>query len=395
MADFIITSIRQWNAPIAFDGRNLALELAKQNRVLFVNPPADIASRIRSLWKKGQPAQSAEKRPSVINPIQENLWTLDCPFTLFSVGQLPRPLFDLFNRLNGRRYGKYIRRQAAALGFKDYINLIDEDLFRSLYLKEYLKPALSIYYRCDYLIGFRYWRKNGPHCEEALARKADIVLGNSAYFTAQLSLFNPNSFTMHTGVNLDLFDASRHWEKPTDMQAIPSPVIGYLGALVESRLDSNLIYNLARRLPSHSFVLVGPEDEHFRSHPLHGLSNVFFLGRKEVEEVPQYIRYFDVCINPQTLNEITEGNYPLKINEYLVMGKPVVATTTQAMRDAFAGYTHLAGNEIEWLLCLQKALAEKDDPALREKRIAFANTHTWAHSVETMNNAIKAVTNPD
>jgi hypothetical protein len=31
------------------------------------------------------------------------------------------------------------------------------------------------------------------------------------------------------------------------------------------------------------------------------------------------------------LNETTKGNYPRKIDEYLAMGKPVVATKTIAM----------------------------------------------------------------
>ena len=81
--------------------------------------------------------------------------------------------------------------------------------------------------------------------------------------------------------------------------------------------DSSLLYETASQLPQYSFVFVGPEDRHFEQHPLHRLKNVYFTGRKEVEQLPQYIRYFDVCINPQVLNPITDGNYPLKIDEYL------------------------------------------------------------------------------
>ena len=52
----------------------------------------------------------------------------------------------------------------------------------------------------------------------------------------------------------------------------------------------------------------------------------------------------DVCINPQKVNPITDGNYPLKIDEYLAMGKPVVATRTHTMEDVFASHTHLASS---------------------------------------------------
>jgi glycosyltransferase involved in cell wall biosynthesis len=55
-----------------------------------------------------------------------------------------------------------------------------------------------------------------------------------------------------------------------------------------------------------------------------------FLGAQDVNRLPEYIKA-DVCINPQLLNETTKGNYPRKIDEYLAMGKPVVATKTIAM----------------------------------------------------------------
>ena len=56
------------------------------------------------------------------------------------------------------------------------------------------------------------------------------------------------------------------WSKPVDMERIPSPVIGYTGAILESRLNSALVYEITRQLPQFSFVFVGPEDEHFRQH---------------------------------------------------------------------------------------------------------------------------------
>jgi glycosyltransferase involved in cell wall biosynthesis len=55
------------------------------------------------------------------------------------------------------------------------------------------------------------------------------------------------------------------------------------------------------------------------------------LGAQDVNRLPEYIKASDVCINPQLLNETTKGNYPRKIDEYLAMGKPVVATKTIAM----------------------------------------------------------------
>ena len=98
--------------------------------------------------------------------------------------------------------------------------------------------------------------------------------------------------------------------------------------------------------------------------------------------MPAYIAAYDVCINPQMINDITDGNYPLKIDEYLAMGKPTVATSTHTMRNIFAAYTHLATNPEEWLSAIDRAMAETNDKKLAQQRISFAETHSWRHSVK-------------
>jgi glycosyltransferase involved in cell wall biosynthesis len=82
-----------------------------------------------------------------------------------------------------------------------------------------------------------------------------------------------------------------------------------------------------------------------------------------------------VCINPQALNDLTRGNYPRKVDEYLALGKPVVATRTPAMEE-FAQVTYLASSAGEFAEQVKRALAE-NTPALEEERELFASTHSW------------------
>lgn len=385
MKDFIITSLQTWDIEIGSTIKNTALEISKQNRVLYINTPMDLSVRLRG----NKQAPAYVRRMSVIKgdvsplrQINENMWVLDCPFTLLSVNFLPAPLFNFFNRWNNRRIGQWIVKQAALLGFKDYIHLIDTDIYRSRYLKEYIHPALSIYYRRDYIIGEAYWRKHGTRLEPELAASADIVLANSTRFAAELQAYNPETYPIETGVNLELYDASRSYETPSDMKDIPHPIVGYMGTVNSTRLDGDLLYDIIRQRPDYSFVFTGPEDDGFRQHRIHTLKNVHFLGRKNVEELPAYINAYDVCINPQMINDITDGNYPLKIDEYLAMGKPTVATSTHTMRDIFADHTHLATNCEEWLTAIDTAVSEAGNQELAQQRVAFAETHSWGHSVK-------------
>ena len=295
---------------------------------------------------------------------------------------LPAPLFNIVNRKNNARIARWIVEQATALGFKNYIHLIDTDIYRSRYRKEYIHPAVSIYYRRDYIIGEAYWRRHGTRLEPELAASADIVLANSTRFAAELQPYNPHPYPIETGVNLELYNPAKKYETPGDMQDIPRPIIGYMGTINSTRLDGELLYQIISQRPDYSFVFTGPEDDIFRRNRIHSLKNAYFTGQKKVDELPAYIAAYDVCINPQMVNEITDGNYPLKIDEYLAMGKPTVATSTHTMRNIFAGHTHLAINPEEWLAAIDRAVTEADDKELAKQRIAFAETHSWGHSVK-------------
>jgi glycosyltransferase involved in cell wall biosynthesis len=97
---------------------------------------------------------------------------------------------------------------------------------------------------------------------------------------------------------------------------------------------------------------------------------------------------FDVCINPQFNNTITRGNYPLKIDEYLAMGKPVVATRTVAMK-IFEDHTYLADQPGEYTGLIKKALAT-DSQEKANERIRFAQSHSWENSVDELYKAIES-----
>lgn len=390
--NFIITSLQPWDIEIGSTIKNTALEISKSNRVLYISTPLDIITRIKGCKNSAADQHRIEvlkNRVSPLRKVNDNMWVLDCPFTLLPVGQLPTPLFYLFNQINNKKLAKWILNNAYKLGFNDFIHLIDTDIFRSRYLKEYIKPAISIYYRRDYIIGENYWLKHGFHSEKELAASADIVLTNSTNFAAELQNYNPQTYPIETGVNLSLYDASKKYDIPKDLQNISHPIIGYLGTVNSTRLDKELLQTLAQKRPQYSFVFTGPEDKDFQVHSIHSLGNVHFLGKKNINELPAYLQAYDVCINPQMVNPITDGNYPLKIDEYLAMGKPTVATSTHTMRDIFAHHTLLASNVEEWLTAIDTAINEIDNETLRQERITFAHTHNWGNSVNKIYNIIE------
>lgn len=383
--DFIFTGLQHWDMPIGSNARDIALEISKHNRVVYFNTPLDILTRFRE-----SKSPEAKRRLSVlqgkensVRQINPNLWIVDFPFLLWPVNKLPDgSIFDFFNKRNNKRLAYYIRKIADQLCFQNTIHIIDNDIYRSFYLKEYLQPALSVYYRRDNLLPFQYWKKHACRLEPLLIGKSDLVLCNSEELAAFAHIYNPNSFDIGQGVDLSAYQTHINYTVPEDIVNIPHPIVGYLGDITSLRLDPEIGYQLARNNPAISFVWIGKEDAIFASHPIHTLSNVYFLGMKPKEYVPAYMSTFDICINPQAVNEITLGNYPRKIDEYLAFGKPVIATATLTMK-MFKKQVHLCSSIEDYQQALLISLAENDDE-LKVERIIFARSHTWENSVKRL-----------
>ncbi len=258
----------------------------------------------------------------------------------------------------------------------------DQSMIRCFHLKEMLKPDLFVYYMRDNLSAIPYFQRHALDMEKKLIADADVVATNSDYLASYAKTFNVNAAMVGQGCDFTLFTNEGGLLPAEELLHIQRPVIGYTGFLTSVRLNIKWLEILAAKRPDWQIVLVGPEDDNFKKSELHSMENVHFLGNKAPETLPSYIKAFDVAINPQLMNEVTIGNYPRKIDEYLAMGKPVVATRTPFM-DYFRDYTYLAASQSEFESLIQQALNENNAHKETARR-DFALTHTWEANVEAI-----------
>ncbi|SNZ01281.1 glycosyltransferase [Flagellimonas pacifica] len=389
--DIVVVGIQAWDIEIGSNCKNIAAEFAKDNRVLYVNPPLD-----RATLKREKNTEKVQKRIRIKNgeenglvKLEENLWNLYPESMIESINWIPlHPIFKIFNRRNSRIFSNDVQDAIDHLGFKDILIFNDSSMFLGLHLKEFLEPKSYTYYMRDYLIKVPYWGKHGGRIEPLVIEQADVVVNNSSLYAEYGLKYNSNSFMVGQGCDVSLFnDENGSIQVPKEFDAIPGPIIGYVGYLTSMRLDIELLEYMANMKKDWSIVLVGPEDDDFGRSNLHQMDNVFFLGSKDASQLPAYVKGFDVAMNPQVVNDWTIGNYPRKIDEYLAMGKPTLATHTKAM-EMFKEHVYLGTNKEEYILLAEKALAE-DSPELQQKRIAFAKSHTWENNVLAIYDAIK------
>jgi glycosyltransferase involved in cell wall biosynthesis len=249
------------------------------------------------------------------------------------------------------------------------------------------KASLSIYQIMSSAEAVR------PHqafieANDAMLKGCDLVLANSGRLRVQASRHNTSAHLFRAGVSLEVFETARRFEKPDDLQGLDGPIVGYVGALHEW-VDLELIRAVATSMPDYQFVLVGPIVRDVEV--LRGLPNVRFLGQKPHGEVPRYVRFFDVCIIPYVRDAYTETTYPAKLNEYLALGKPVVATPLPELVDynqEFDGVLRLAGDATAFASALREAV-EGNAPERQAHYRCVAGKNAWTTIVEAMSGLIE------
>jgi len=216
--------------------------------------------------------------------------------------------------------------------------------------------------------------------EEALCRRADLVVTTSMALQEARSPWNPNTILVPHGVDYDHFSraVSDDLPVPADVAGIPRPRLGFFG-LLRDWVDLDLLAEVARRRPEWHFVLLG--DSTVDLTPYQALPNMHFLGRKPYADLPAYCRQFDVGLIPFKLNELTRAVNPIKLREYLAAGVPVVSTPLPEV-ERYVPLVEIAATADEFTAAIARALAA--DPAQRIARSGAMREERWGEKVEVL-----------
>ncbi len=165
-------------------------------------------------------------------------------------------------------------------------------------------------------------------------------------------------------------------------------VIGYVGAL-HRHVDVELLEAAAKMKKDWSWVFVGPI--HTNVTRLEKLSNLSFLGAKPHKELVYYIKNFDVCMIPYVNSPFTQTVVPVKLNEYLAVGKPVVATDIPLVRKFNEKYNviNICTNDAkEFTSTINDCLIKTDDQLTIENRKNVAQQSNWESKFENIHKII-------
>ncbi|NMC59180.1 MAG: glycosyltransferase family 4 protein [Candidatus Methanofastidiosa archaeon] len=135
-------------------------------------------------------------------------------------------------------------------------------------------------------------------------------------------------------------------------------------------------------MPNIKFLIVGSGDalEELREISLkYDLGDRLILaGSQPYEKIPEYIAASDICLLPAYCNETMSDIVPIKLYEYLAMGKPVIATSLPGVRKEFGdnGISYINKPEET----IKRAIQLINDGLLKEKGMQgrkFVERNDW------------------
>jgi len=365
--DILFFSSDDWDSGLKTSKYHLASGLSKKNRVVFIE---SIGLRKPQAKKRDFKRMFVKIRKWLkgLRKIDENLYI----FTPLVIPLHSNKLAHKFNVVSLKLQIVYIKKK---LGIKNplYWTFLPNTV-------ELLKPFSQklIYYCVDNMSAFKgVDGESIAGMDRELTRLAKVVFCVSQPIYERKRVLNKNTYYMPHGVNFTHF-SNNHRLKPKELIDIPGPIIGFYGLISYDWIDTQLISFIAKVHPEWSIVMIGKIDMDFKELPKR--ENIYYLGPVDYERLPSYGRFFDVAIIPFKRNDLTYHCNPLKVYEYLAMGKPVVSVDIPEIH-RLKGMVDIAYSYDEFVSKIEDNLSSQSTVS-SQKRVEFARNNSWRRKIE-------------
>ncbi|GAC1650753.1 MAG: glycosyltransferase family 1 protein [Herpetosiphon sp.] len=259
-----------------------------------------------------------------------------------------------------------------------------------VYLVEHARPNVVVYDCMDELSAFLGAPSTLKPREQQLMQRADLV------FTAGRSMYEARKgrhaaiYCFPAGVDAAHYRAALNPELPEPSDAaVPHPRLGYFGVLDE-RLDWDLIGAVAERRPDWHWLFVGPLAKVEMAELPQG-PNLHYLGQRPYNDLPAYLRSFDVATMPFAMNDATRFISPTKTLEYMAGHAPIVSTPVPDVVHSYAQAVHVANGPASFIAAVEAALSESRDQCNERNKVydRLVGENSWDTIADQMWQLVK------
>jgi glycosyltransferase involved in cell wall biosynthesis len=380
--DIVCLGFADWNAELLTNQHHLMSRLARTNRVLFIESlgirrPQLARQDVRRVWRRLRYGLRGVRREGEVHVLS--------PFALPAHGSR---LAYLANALALRhQVNEAVTRlgltRPILWGYVPYAEV----------LIDVLDPSVVVYHCVDDLAA-----QKGVHAEsfraaeQRFAPRANLVLASAPSLAERLRRISDSVLYAPNVADIDFFGTALD-DGPVDsaVARLRPPRIVFTGAIVATKLDIELLTELARSRRDWSFALVGPiglGDPRTDISPLRREPNIYLLGPRPYHALPDVLRGAQAAFIPYAVNALTKSVFPMKVYEDLAAGLPVVATRLPAL-EGVEGVT-LADGPRAMADALEQLLAS-DTRDRRRQRARLAAGHSWNDRLAEIGAAVAAL----
>jgi glycosyltransferase involved in cell wall biosynthesis len=367
--DIVTLSTQDWR-DLWTRKQRFMLQFARQgNKVLYVESQFHYLTylkRFKSQWRR---IYQFLRGPRQVEP---NLYIYTPPLLL--------PAFQIFPRLatiNNYVLSFFLRSAMRKIGIKQPLLWLyshyNQPLIKKLGCKRALYECVDEFSGAKGLIRPEVARAQ----EQATLKAVDVAIVTAPGLKKSKIEFNRNIHVIANAANVAHFSkaTSGKLTEPGDLKSIPRPRLVFVGGIAYW-IDLELVRYIAVNRPSWQIILIGPVVTNTKI--LDNLNNIHFMGRKSYDDLPSYLAWCDIALNPYKVDSVAENCSPLKLYEYMAAGLPIVSTDMPEARRfpgienvafSYDGFVRKAENILGW---------EKDlRPWFVAKSHAEAIKHTW------------------
>lgn len=389
--NIICISFTTWEGEFTKSTVQILSLLAKNNNVMFIEYPRTLKDLVKLFLadKKALALRIVGLKDRLVT-IESNRGTslkhLVMPPTLPINFIKNKMVYRFLSRMNTLMYSKKLQQICKR-------NQIEAPIVIGAYNPTYgletigkLEESLNVYYCYDGMdINRNHW--NTIEAEKEYCKNVDGIIASSDFLKDEKAQMNEQCYSVKNGVDFQLFAP---FCKTTPAPKKSKKKIGYVGCL-DYRFDIDLVEHAVKSLPEMKFEFTGYLSNQLIKDCLSKYSNVTFKKSVTPKEVPALLASYDLGIIPYNNLEINKGIYPLKANEYLAVGLPVVMTNFAPLSD-FNTVVSISNNKAEFLQHLQSEIANDSSIKIR-KRIAFAKNNSWEKRAESFGDALEVMWN--
>jgi glycosyltransferase involved in cell wall biosynthesis len=250
----------------------------------------------------------------------------------------------------------------------------------------------------------RILRFIAKHIERIILKNASrVIVINERLkdYSVELGADSSNVVVIRAGIDLARYDPNISGRQAREELGIDDDdfVLFFMGWLYDFSGLKEVADDVLKRNSRFRLLIVGDGDafedlQEIRERSGHR-DKVILTGKQPFGRIPELIATADVCLLPAYNNETMRDIVPIKLYEYMAMGKPVISTELPGVMKEFG-----RGNGVTYVsepgLVLSKAVELADSGAMPlegKKAREFVQARDWERVVDDFERILEEVSN--